>query len=107
LKFFERARTERLRSMGFELDELRRASGILFVVRSMQINFLKPAHFNDYLSVSAEMTEVKRASLSFTQEIRKDTPKGEKLCEAVIRIACLSDTKWRPVPIPSLLLERI
>jgi len=107
LKYFERARTERLRSLGFELDELKRSAGVLFVVKSMQVDFLRPAYFNDYLSVSAEMSEVKRASLTFIQEIRKETPDGEKLCEATIRVACISDVAWRPVPIPSLLLERI
>ena len=107
LKFFERARTERLRQIGFEQDELRQSLGVLFVVKSVQVNYLKPAHFNDSLLVSAQVTEVKRASLLFAQEIRLETPTGEKLCEATIRVACLSDAERKPAPIPGLLLERI
>jgi len=107
LKFFERARTERLRLIGFEQDELRRSSGVLFAVKSVQVNYLKPARFNDFLLVSAEVAEIKRASLTFTQEIRRESPQGEKLCESSIRIACLTDGDLRPAAIPRFLLERI
>jgi acyl-CoA thioester hydrolase len=107
LKFFERARTECLRQIGFEQDELRQSSGLLFAVKSVQVNFLKPARFNDILLVSAEVAEIKRASMTFAQEIRQADPEGEKLCEATIRIACLSDGELRPTAIPGFLLERI
>jgi acyl-CoA thioester hydrolase len=107
LKFFERARTERLRAMGFEQDAIRSAHGVIFAVKSAQVDYLRPARFNDALWVSAEITELKRASLSFAQEIRRDSPEGERLCAAAIRIVCLSATEMRPVPIPGHLLERI
>ena len=107
LKFFERARTERLRMIGFEQDELRKSSGVLFVVKSVQVNYLKPARFNDTLLVSAEVAELKRASMTFAQEIRLGNPDGQKLCEATIRVACLSDNEFKPAAIPGFLLERI
>lgn len=108
LKFFERARTERLRALGFEQDELRASHGVLFAVRSVKAEYLKPARFNDALTVSAEVTELKRASMNFAQEIRLGGPEGELLCEAEIRIVCLADgTVLRPAPIPGFLLERI
>jgi acyl-CoA thioester hydrolase len=107
LKFFERARTERLRLIGFEQDELRRSLGIVFAVKSVQVNYLRPARFNDSLWVSAEVAEVKRASLTFTQDIRLRLPEGEKLCEATIRVACLTEGAMRPAAIPGLLLEQI
>ena len=107
LKFFERASTERLRHMGYELDELRRSSGILFVVKSAHINYLKPAQFGNVIMVSADVSEIKRASMTFTQEIRLDTPEGDKLCEANIRIACLTDGELRPTAIPSPFLEQL
>lgn len=66
LKFMERARTERIRSVGFELDELVRDHGILFVVRSMAIDFKKPAHFNESLSVSADF----KATLAIEQPVQ-------------------------------------
>lgn len=107
LKFFERARTEWLRLIGFEQDELRKTSGVLFVVKSVQVNYLKPAHLNDTLFVSAKVAELKRASMAFAQTIRLGNPAGDKLCEATIRIACLSEGGLKPVAMPEILLERI
>jgi acyl-CoA thioester hydrolase len=104
LRFFERARTERLRAIGFEQDALRAEHGVLFAVRSAQADYLKPARFNDSLRVSAEISELRRASLSFHQEIRRD---GELLCEARIRIVCLTDGDLKPTAIPEHLLQRI
>ena len=107
LKFFERARTERLRQIGFEQDELRKSSGVLFAVKSVQVNYLKPARFNDTLLVSAEVAELRRASLVFAQEIRLGDPAGDKLCEATIRVACVADGEFRSAAIPGFLVERI
>ncbi len=107
LKFFERARTERLRAIGFEQDELRASDGVLFAVKSVRVEYLKPAKFNDQLWVTADIAELKRASLTFTQEIRRNDPCGERLCEASIRIACLTADGLRPAPIPDYLLQRI
>ena len=107
LKFFERARTERLRQIGFEQDELRKSSGVLFAVKSVQVNYLKPARFNDTLLVSAEVAELRRASRIFAQEIRLDDPAGDKLCEATIHIACVTDGGFRSAAIPGFLVERI
>ncbi len=107
LKFFERARTERLRSLGLEQDAIRTHCGVIFAVKSAQMDYIKSARFNDALSVSAEVSELKRASLTFRQEIRRDTPEGELLCQATIRIACLTDGGLRPAAIPGFLLERI
>lgn len=105
LKFFERARTERLRALGLEQDGLRSAFGILFVVRSAQVDYLKPARFNDALSVSAEVSELKRASMVFNQQILRAD--GEILCEAKFRVVCLTESEFRPTAIPGSLLQRI
>ena len=107
LKFFERARTERFRLIGCAPYELRLSSDVLFVVKSAQLDYLKPAQFNDSLLVSAEVTEIKRVSMSFSQEIRRSNPEGDTLCTATVRIACLSASELRPVAIPHFLLERI
>ncbi len=107
LKFFERARTERLRAMGFEQDRLRADLGVLFVVRSAQVDYLKPARFNDSLFVSAEIKELKRTSLVFFQQIRQGGTEGEVLCEATFRIVCLVDSEFRPTAIPAFLLAQI
>ncbi len=102
LKFFERARTEMLRAMGYEQDELIATEGIIFVVRSVQVDYLSPARFNELLQVSAEVTLAKKASLTFAQLI---TRCDDVLCKSIIRIACLDADTMRPKAIPENLLE--
>jgi len=68
LKFYERARTEFLRSLGFEQDDLL-AQNIVFVVRNINIDFVKAARFNEILIVDSKIESLKKASLFFNQEI--------------------------------------
>ncbi|MEQ1622160.1 MAG: tol-pal system-associated acyl-CoA thioesterase [Methylococcales bacterium] len=104
LKFFERARTEMLRTMGFEQDQLRSAQGIIFVVRSVQVDYLMPAKFNDLLNVTAKISAAKKASLTFEQLITR----GDAiLTTGVIRIACLDAVTMRPKAIPEILFEQL
>jgi acyl-CoA thioester hydrolase len=102
LKFFERARTEMLRAMGFEQDELTVNEGIIFVVRSVQVDYLNPARFNELLEVSAEVTLAKKVSLVFEQLITRG---DDVLCKSLIRIACLDALTMHPKAIPENLLE--
>lgn len=102
LKFFERARTEMLRALGYEQDWLKANAGIIFVVRSLQIDYSRPALFNDLLQVSAEVIESKKASFTFRQQISRG---DEVLCSGSIRIACLNADSLRPKAIPDYLLE--
>jgi acyl-CoA thioester hydrolase len=104
LKFFERARTEWLRSLGFEQDILRTEQNILFAVRSVGVDYLKPAYFNALLEVSAKVVETKKTSLTFEQWV---TCQHQQLCRGVIRIACLDAQKFKPTLIPLALLEKL
>lgn len=104
LKFFERARTEMLRAKGYEQDELIASAGIIFVVRSVQVDYLSPARFNEQLIVSAKITEAKKASLIFDQVISRG---DDILCTGIIRIACLDAKTMRPKAIPGHLLEQL
>jgi acyl-CoA thioester hydrolase len=106
LKFMERARTECLRAMGFEQDQLRQEEGILFTVHSVQADFKQPAKFNDALEVTAEISEQRRASLTFSQEIRR---RGEPdlLCSGRVRIACVDAHSFKPVPIPEVVRSEL
>jgi acyl-CoA thioester hydrolase len=70
-KFMERARSEWLRAVGYEQDVLARQQGVIFAVRSAAIDFLKPARFNELLHVSAAVTHMGRASLSFKQQVSR------------------------------------
>ena len=100
LKFMERARTERLRAMGFEQDQLRRDFGVLFAVHSLQVDYVRPAVFNDLLEVSAAVSDQRRASLAFTQEVRRCGDARPLLCRGQVRVACIDAGSLRPRPIP-------
>ena len=102
LKFFERARTEMLRAMGHEQDKLMINPGIIFAVRSVQVEYLKSARFNEQIDVSAEVVIAKRASLTFEQLITRG---DDVLCTSMTRIACLDANTLRPKEIPKILQE--
>jgi acyl-CoA thioester hydrolase len=107
LRFMERARTEWLRSLGFEQDRLIAEHGLLFAVRSANIEFLRPAHFNDLLSVSAEVTGRGRASLTFSQVIERQADAGGAVCTGEVKIASLDAVSLRPKPIPEFIAKEI
>lgn len=104
LSFFERARTEMLREFGFEQDELRDQHQILFAVRSANIDYLKPAKFNDLLIVDTSINAFRKTSLTFTQTL---SCRDILLSQAEIRIACIDATQLKPKPIPSFILEKL
>jgi acyl-CoA thioester hydrolase len=105
LKYFERARTEYLRAMGYELDVLLRETGVLFVVRSLTVDYLKPAVFNDALTVTTAINALRPASLTFIQTlIRGDDP---PLATAEVKVVCLRADRFRPVPLPDILLQSL
>ncbi|MBI5041194.1 MAG: tol-pal system-associated acyl-CoA thioesterase [Gammaproteobacteria bacterium] len=104
LKFMERARTEWLRSLGFEQDRLVRDAGIVFAVTEAELRFLRPGRFNDALTVTARIVERRRASLRFAQAVYRE---NELLCEGSVRIASLDAARFSPRPIPEALLREI
>jgi acyl-CoA thioester hydrolase len=106
LKFMERARTEWLRHLGFEQDVLARDAGILFVVRSVNLHYRRPARFNDRLQVASRIHEVKKASLLFEQAILHEGTE-ETLCSGQIRVACVAVDSFKPRSIPPLILAAL
>jgi acyl-CoA thioester hydrolase len=104
LKFMERARTEWLRRLGFGQRELARDPGVVFAVRSVSLEFLRPARLDDALEVSVQLGKGARASLTLAQQVRR----GEEiLCEGQVRIACLDAARFVPAPIPAAILARL
>ena len=103
LKFMERARTEWLRSLGFEQDHLRQEMGLLFAVRRASLEFRQPARFNDALKVASRIERMGKASLTFRQEIYREVDE-QLLCDGEIVVACLDAARFRPAPIPVKLL---
>jgi acyl-CoA thioester hydrolase len=104
-KFMERARTEWLRSLGFEQEPLRLEQNLLFVVVDVEAHFRKPARYGDMLQVTCEVDEASRASLTFKQDIYRQNVDGELLLEGRVRIACLDAVRYRPRPLPQGLLQ--
>lgn len=118
LKFMERARTEWLRARGIEQDVLIEEDGLIFAVRSVQLDFLKPAHFNQLLAVSVVRLEAGKASMVFEQEVslvntkQKGGEQGELpddmvLCRGKVKLACLDAQTLKPKAIPAPLRKEI
>ncbi len=103
LRFLERARSEWLRSRGFEQDCLRAEAGLIFVVRRVEIDYLAPARFNDQLDVQCSLAELRRASLVVAQAIERA---GEVLARASVNLACVDAERFKPARIlPALSLS--
>ncbi len=109
LKFFERARTEWLRSLGLGQQALRAATGGMFVVTETQVRYLRPARLDDELLVTAELRESGRASLTIAQQALLSTADrgATLLSEGTIRIGWVEVSSLRPARIPQQLLEAL
>jgi acyl-CoA thioester hydrolase len=97
LKFFERARTEWLRSLGFEQEALRR-DGIAFVVSESALRYRRPARLDDMIEVSVAVLHLGQASLQIAHEARRAE---DLLAEGTIRIGCVELGTFRPCRIPN------
>jgi acyl-CoA thioester hydrolase len=102
LKFFERARTEWLRSLGVQQQALRDETGAMFVVSDTQVRFLRPARLDDLLQVSARLLGAGRASMQIAQQAWRGE---ELLAEGDIRIGCVDAATLRPRRIPESILH--
>jgi acyl-CoA thioester hydrolase len=104
LKFFERARTEWLRSLGLGQQELRERTGGMFVVSETQVKYHRPAQLDDLLCVTASLSEIGRVSLTIKQQAFRD---NTLLCEGSIRIGWVDASSLKPSRIPTSVLERL
>ena len=104
LKFFERARTEWLRSLGIEQRSLRAATGGIFVVGETSVRYHRPARLDDELIVTASVQEPGRASLIIAQQALLQ---GSLLCEGTIRIGWVDAASLKPARIPPTILEAL
>ncbi|MEW6640741.1 MAG: tol-pal system-associated acyl-CoA thioesterase [Pseudomonadota bacterium] len=100
LRFMERGRTNYLRLLGADQHALfaaaeAEAPGFAFVVRAMQIDYLRPARMDDLLEVSTTPVEVKGASITLAQQVRRG---DEVLVEAKVKVAFVSGGRARPIP---------
>ena len=114
LKFFERARTEWLRSLGIGQQQLKVSTGGMFVVAETQVRYLRPARLDDALIVTASLQETGRASLIIGQQALLISEQNEMsqrhaevLCEGTIRIGWVDAASLQPSRIPATLLDRL
>lgn len=127
--FFERARSEWLRSLGYQQRQLQQELDLVFAIRSMQLEFMRPALMDDELLVSVQVTVAARASLRFQQHIYRqnqtqshspthtpitgqnraldDGAHGELIASAAVYAACLNASTFRPRRIPQPMLQQV
>ncbi|WP_447595272.1 tol-pal system-associated acyl-CoA thioesterase [Stenotrophomonas rhizophila] len=99
--FMERARTEWMRALGFGQERTRTDHGLVFAVRAMTMDFLKPARLDDALEVTATLVQCKRASMVFDQRVCRG---DETLLTAQVRIAALDASTFKPRGMDDVLL---
>jgi tol-pal system-associated acyl-CoA thioesterase len=104
LKFFERARTEWLRHLGFDHQALARDHRVVFAVSAVSVDFVKPARLDDNLAVSVRLESLGRVRCIFDQEIRRE---DEVLARARISVACLAVDSFKPAEIPAPLKRKM
>lgn len=103
-KFLERARSEWLRALGIGQAELAAREGLVFVVRHVAADFMRPARFDDLLEVRSRLLDLGGASLTLEQEVVRA---ATVLLTARVRIACVRSEDFRPARIPPHIVKRL
>jgi acyl-CoA thioester hydrolase len=104
LAFMERARTEWLRSLGHENQQLLDEQGVVFAVRRARIDYISPARLDELLEVTVSIRQLKRASLVFEQQVVRG---DELLCKGEITLVCVDHEHFRPTAIPDSIMQEI
>ena len=111
LKFLERCRTEWLRSIGHDQADLMRDPGIAFVVRSVNLDYLKPARLDELLTVDLKVEKIARSQLFFRQTIRRANPGAtsgwDELISGRIQLVCVNAAQMKIASIPAFLRTQL
>jgi acyl-CoA thioester hydrolase len=110
LKFFERARTEWLRSLGHQQEALRAETGVVFIVTDTTVRYLRPARLDDLLTVTVDVKHAGRAQMTIAQQAWRLAVNGdaeELLAEGTIRIGCVDAGTFKPQRIPNSIAESL
>lgn len=102
LNFGERGRTEFLRHIGFQNSEVHHKMGVMFVVRHIDINYLKPAMLDDALVLETTVSEIKNSSIVMRQITRKN---DEALADMHVVLVCVDTKTYRPTRVPEEIRE--
>lgn len=104
VNFMERARTEWLREVcGFSNGALMKEFGVVFVVRAMKIDYLKPALLDDMLTITAQVKDIGRSRVTLAQTVRRG---DELLTEGEVHLVCVALASFKPVSVPEVLREK-
>jgi acyl-CoA thioester hydrolase len=106
LKYIERGRSEMLREAGFEQDQINKDFGVLFVVRKVKANYLKPAKFDDLIEVQTEIKTVGKASLIFSQKIM-NIRQNTVLFDAEVKVVSVLTQNFKPCGMPQAISEKL
>ena len=107
LKFMERARTEWLRMLGFDMSAMATEHRCHFVAQRAEVDFLRPARLDDQLIATVALARAGHARLVLEQDVLKD---GQRLAGGKVTLACITTDTWQPTPMPAALkniLERL
>ena len=103
LKFLERARSEAIYSIGFSNLDLKRTNDVIIVVKSCNINYIRPARFEDKLSVHSSIISISKASFKMNQTIIRQE---EKITEAEVVLVAINSS-GKPTKLPEELLKNL
>ncbi|HEY0342851.1 MAG TPA: tol-pal system-associated acyl-CoA thioesterase [Steroidobacteraceae bacterium] len=104
LRFFERARTEWLRSLGHSQKQLAQTPGNLFAVAGLSVEYRRPARLDDELTITCEPRGERATAIRFVQRIHR-APAGDLLVEADVRVVCVDAQTLRPKRLPDFLTD--
>ena len=107
VKYFERARTEWLRALGFSQHALHDELGVVFTVANIEVDFLRPARLDDELQVAVSVEQVRRASLTFRQVLHRKGQGDTPLARALVRVGCVDVQNFRPCPMPEAFINHL
>lgn len=107
LKYFERARTEWLRALGFSQERMMQELGVAFTIASLKVNYRLPARLDDELLVQLEVVRAGRASLLFAERLVTTDEQPVILADGEFRTACVNAKDFKPAPMPAAVLKEI
>jgi acyl-CoA thioester hydrolase len=100
LDYFERARTEWLRDLGFDIGVLAQRDGVLFIVREVRVAYVRPAQLDDLLEVTVALEHIGRAQFTLAQQVLCG---GQALVRGSVNLACVDSERLRPMRVPDAL----
>lgn len=103
VNFMERSRTEWLRTFGYSNASLMNELGVVFVVRSLKLDYLKPAVLDDLVVVSSQIKEIGRSRVNILQTVTREK---DLLVEGEVHLVCVDVKTFKPVSVPDVLRKQ-